>query len=304
MYRFLILFFVITSAWSDGSIKKSFLLKPDLTMDKIGFVLKEDELDLMHQKISHVLEVKFDCDISIIEQNQCKEEVLQSKDIYIFHILDYYLTYHTMGYRNSYIKVLILKYSGENSYNSPVKFKMMINKHYSSWGRNGPLEKIVDSLAYSDEYYSRIGILDSSTLKFSLKHYLTEGIPFYSSDFLIEPDYSVAKMGYRSGDSEIFDFSHHLAGLCETIIDDDVQIIKKSELEDCKNINRIFKIDFNLYKSKMDFVIYKKEFSNPYYKFHKELKFTNDWNENDEYTKKINFLFKKIKRDYDLKFIN
>lgn len=300
---FILLLFVISVTYSQ-SIEKAFFLKPDLSIGKIGFDLKEDEFILMYSKIASLLESKFSCDVNFIERKNLSKESLSSKDLYIFHILDYFLTYRGMGTRRAHLKLLILKYSSNNNYSSPSDFRLIMNKYDGSWGRNSPLEKSVDSIVTYGERYNRIGSLQKSTLNFSLDDYLENGIPFYSSDLLIMPDLSKQKMGFESDKEEIFDYSHHIAELCGKIIDDDVQLIEKSDLNKYKNVNRIFKVEFDLRKNQMSLQIYKNDLNNIHYEYSKILKLTHDWDENDEFSKKIRILFNKIARDYKKTIVN
>jgi hypothetical protein len=282
-----------------------YLVQPDLSEKIVGFSIKSYESDEYYSHIVGLLSNKLHNDISMLRVSTISNKKSDSATIFVFKILDYYITYGSMGLRSGHMKSLLLRYGPENGYAFPQKkyFTKVISSGH--WGENTPFEYAFDSTFNYIGNIEKIGRIDSTLLHRPIEEILTCNFDCAYSSVLLWPDFSEKRMGYTSEPKEVFNFVHHLADLCGSIVIDDVKAIGREELDSVQRCAKnVIGISFDLIEKTMDFSILNTATKETNYHYQMELRNTSDWDENDEYSRKIEKVFKVVKKDYKKSIVN
>lgn len=291
-------FFVLT--FKIEASQRVYLVQPDFSETTIGFKLKPDELDDYYSRMVDVLSTKLKRDVSRLRTSTISDKKVDSATFFVFKILDYYVTYGSLGLRRGHMKSLLLKYSSENGYAFPKRSYFTNVNTPEHWGDNTPFEYAIATTFDNIGNVEKFGRMDSTFLQKSIEEILdyTFDCGYYSA--LLWPDLSEERMRYNSEPEEIFNFVHHLADLCGNVMMENVDVLRREDLDSMQNcVKNIVKISFDLIEETMDFSIVNSATDTVIY--HCQIALNNntsDWNENDVFSRKIESVFSRVKEKF------
>lgn len=278
-----------------------YIIEPDLSTSVIGFKLKNNEYEDYYNQIKDYIKKVLSRDIKRIKAEEIEKLNGMPVEVIYFKIIDYYLTYYGAAQQKGNMKSILLHYSYKNDFSYPLKTYITNIKSKSYYGENIPLKYSIDTTLSDLGNIKKIGRINSTSLKIPLNEVVNFDFNTSFQNILITPDFSSGKVGYESTDKEIFYFSHYLASLCGTLINDDVKVMNREEIKKYSNkIYHVFDVNLNLNSKTIELNIKNNTTNALEYSYKKEIKDYNseDWNENDEFFTKIKRIFGKIKRDY------